>query len=240
MANSQLSKQHIEKVLVWFVTSWRVLQRTGGNTVVGTRTFLVPTLDSSWFLVTGWLLADCVRDHRVKEEEKVNENEKNGTRFNELLLQPGHWGRAAHGRAVFLSCTANTIIIVLTTKNKIGMLKPMLVRKFEAVYMMKTGSLSNVKSNMCLIVFLASAEQQPPSEESTSFPPPPLHAISPTWFPALVDCEMVLKNNERYDVRVRRQLQFFTGFRTGMFKKIFQTFCRTSDGCSPQPPTQRI
>lgn len=46
-----------------------------------------------------------------------------------------------------------------------GMLKPMLVKKLEIVYNMKTGSLSNEKSNICFIVLLASAEQQMPSEK---------------------------------------------------------------------------
>lgn len=82
--------------------------------------------------------------------------------------------------------------------NRNGMLKPMLVKKFDTVYRMKMGSLSNVKSNMCLMVFLASAEQHKPSDDTSFPPPPPLQAISPTWLPALVDCDMVLKNNGKY------------------------------------------
>lgn len=46
---------------------------------------------------------------------------------------------------------------------KYGMLKPMLVKKLEIEYNMNTGSLSKDKSNICFIVFLASAVQHIPS-----------------------------------------------------------------------------
>lgn len=82
--------------------------------------------------------------------------------------------------------------MILTTKYKYGMLKPTLVKKFEIVYKMKIGSLSNVKSNICLMVFLASVEQQIPSENWSSSTELTVSATK-----TFVFCDIVLRENIR-------------------------------------------
>jgi len=80
----------------------------------------------------------------------------------------------------------------------------MLVKKLETVYSMNMGSLSSVKSNICLIVFLVSAEQQTPSEALSSST---MLVISKP--PAFVDCDMVLQKHHNVNTRSTRKRALF-------------------------------